>query len=53
MCDNEKYEEFLLSDTDFLEEDIREMLPLHTAFDNTTAFEVVEQKTFIRLNKKR
>ncbi|WP_102830621.1 hypothetical protein [Bartonella bovis] len=45
-CDSEKYEEFLLSDTDFLEEDMEEMLPLHIASDNAADFKVAEQKTF-------
>ncbi|MBA9083445.1 MULTISPECIES: hypothetical protein [Bartonella] len=46
ICDNEKYEEFLLSSTDFVEEDMEEILPLHVASENDVDFEVVEQKTF-------
>ncbi|MEL6089648.1 MULTISPECIES: hypothetical protein [Bartonella] len=44
--DNEKYEEFLLSGTDFLKEDMEEILPLHVASENAVDFKIIEQKTF-------
>ncbi|AQX20280.1 hypothetical protein [Bartonella sp. WD16.2] len=52
ICDNEKYEEFLLSNTDFLEEDMEEMLPLHIASDNAVDSEVVKQKAFDQVEQR-